>query len=199
MPTTNASPISRALSSASEKPRLCASQARPSPAARPAIGPIQRDMPVRAAAPAAAGGRGGAGGGPRGWRHPAASPDWRRRRSGRRARARPKARTAMPAARPTGAARRGCDRRPGAGRRRCRQSTIAEAATVASAMARKRFTSVSQKALRTRRRPAQYTRPTCTATTPAVRFVYSTRSNPACSIIALSVCWSGCIRIDSAR
>ena len=38
-----------------------------------------------------------------------------------------------------------------------------------------------------------------TATTPAIRLWTSTRSNRACSIIALRVAWSGCIRIDSAR
>src|SRR6185437_495072 len=41
--------------------------------------------------------------------------------------------------------------------------------------------------------------PRCSATMPAARLKYSTRSSPAACIIDLSVSWSGCMRIDSAR
>lgn len=52
------------------------------------------------------------------------------------------------------------------------------------------------------RRPrpaAQHLMPTCRATTPPVMLCTSTWPNPAVFIMALSVAWSGCMRIDSAR
>ena len=45
----------------------------------------------------------------------------------------------------------------------------------------------------------QHRIPTCSATTPAARLCTSTWPKPAVFIIAFSVSWSGCMRIDSAR
>src|SRR5690606_6761327 len=41
--------------------------------------------------------------------------------------------------------------------------------------------------------------PRCSATMPPVILKYSQRAKPALSIIAFSVCWSGCMRMLSAR
>ena len=50
-----------------------------------------------------------------------------------------------------------------------------------------------------RGRAVQHLIPTCSATTPALRLCTSTWPKPAVFIIAFSVAWSGCMRIDSAR
>ncbi len=101
-PPTTSSASSRKLANPSDRPKCDSSAASPRPAARPAIGPSQRD------APAAAGARGAAWPAP-----PGPAPTART--------ARRWARSARSAPGSPGAARRACGHRPDAWRRRCRR------------------------------------------------------------------------------
>ena len=170
---------------ASDRPKCDSSAAMPRPAARPTSGPIHRDMPVLAAPAAAAGAAclAIAAPGCAGITGLAAAPG---------AVAGAVGGVAAGGAR-SGAGCRSCGRRTAAWRRQFRWPRT-------SARRRRRWrvsTFVSWSLLRCPRVSRRSRR--CRATTPAARLWTSTRSKPACSIIAFSAAWSGCMRIDSAR